>query len=457
MSTRWTTQCGALLLAAGLLGGWGFLGCSGGGGGGTADRNDNVATNDNGGSDTSAGAAAFAANGCSACHTPENNNFSDSSVDDIVDTLLGDKAHPGGEFGDLTDQEIDDITDFLVAVMTGDDDLDDGEDNSNGNANDNQGGHTDAATWFETVWNDFDQHYSHFETKNVDWGALRTQYAPQFDGDLSTDEFLTRLAALLAELRDLHVWLFDANGEIVDVYARPATQNYPDDYPAAYFPQGIQQLQSYPLWHGWLADNVAYISVESFETERWDGLRSGEIDTLFATYAGADALVIDARRNNGGNETVATTLAGHLTDAAYVYGYHRTRNAGTDHADFGAFEEHRLEPAANERFLKPVACLIGERNMSSAEWFVLMMRENPQGITLIGDTTRGSSGNPQEFGLDNGIKYYIPSWEAYRADQTTKIEDVGVPPTTGYALDPEESYTGAQDRVLERAVELLTQ
>ncbi len=431
----------------------GFVGCSGGGGGGGPHNvNRNSANDNDGGEDTSAGAAAFAANGCSTCHTPQNNNFSDSSIDDIVDTLLGDKAHPGGDFGELTDQEIEDITDFLIAVMLGEDDLDDGEDNENDNAD---GGGTQAHAWFEQVWTDFDRNYSHFEDKGVDWNAIRDEYEPQFQGDLSTDQFVTKLAEMLAELRDLHVWLFDVNDQPVEVYSRPAAENYPSGYPERYYPGGVQQLQGYPLWHGWMDHNLAYISIESFEGDRWDGLGTGELDTLFATYAEADALVVDVRPNNGGNEIVATAIVGHLTDQSYVYGYHRTKNPGPDHADFGAFEEHRLEAAENQRFLKPVACLIGERNMSSAEWFVLMMLENPRGITLIGDATRGSSGNPQEFSLDNGIKYYIPSWEAYRADQTTKIEDVGVPPTTGYAIAPEESLSGDQDFVLERAVELL--
>jgi len=424
-----------------------FLGCSAPSGGG----GDNDDGNGDGTGEMSAGAMAFATNDCGDCHTPQTNNFSDSSVNDIVDTMLDELSHAGGEFGDLTEQEIDDITDFILNVMLGDEDLDSGdEDQDNDNADDDEQVQADA--WFEKVWTDFDQNYSHFETKGVDWDAIREQYEPQFPAALSVGEFTTRIAEMLAELRDLHVWLFDTDGEAVEVFSRTAARNYPN-----FYPDGAQQMDSFPLWHGWLDDNIAFISIETFETEQWDGLRTGDVDNLFATYAGADAMVIDVRVNNGGNEDVASTFAGHLTENGYVYGYVRSKNLGQDHNDFGDFVEHAVEPAGNELFLKPVVCLIGERNMSSAEWFVLMMLENPNGITLIGDATRGSSGNPQEFSLDNGIKYYIPSWEAYRVDQTTKIEDVGIEPAAGHAIAPEDSYTDDRDQVLEHAIDLLTQ
>ncbi|MFH0982555.1 MAG: S41 family peptidase [Planctomycetota bacterium] len=451
LKTWWVA--GVVLMTLGLFVAGGPAGCSsaggGGGGGGGGDANDN-----GGVPDTSAGAAAFAANGCSNCHTAESNNFSDSSIDDIVDTLLGEQPHPGGDFGELTDEEIDDITDFLVEVMLGDEDLD-GGDNTNDNVGNDNGSDAQAHDWFEKVWTDFDENYSHFETKDVDWDAIREDYEPQFQTELSTDAFLSQMATMLAELRDLHVWLFDAGGQPVDVYSHPAAQNYPNGYPDRYFPSGVQQMQDYPLRHGWLENNIAYLSIESFDGAQWDGLRTGEVDDLFALYADADALVIDVRSNNGGNELVGATLAGHLTDTAYVYGYHRTKNAGPDHNDFGELTEHRVDPAENQRFLRPAVCLIGERNLSSAEWFVLMMLENPGGITLIGDTTRGSSGNPQEFALGNGITYYIPSWEAYRADQVTPIEDTGIPPSPGQAIAAEESYTEDRDFVLERAIDVL--
>jgi len=429
---RRTVQCWAFVLLAGGLLGW--TGCAasgsgggGGGGGGATNNNDNTVLNDNNDNSggPSPGYALFASKGCAACHTRTSNNFTNSTVDSILDTLLGNKPHPGGGFGDLTDEEIDRITEFLLDVMLGDDSLDSSDDdnandnsdndNLNDNANDNAdggggggGGGDDSAdytaaqvqAWFDQVWRDFDQNYSHFADKNVDWNAVRNEYAGWFQTAMTESAFLTRLSDLLAELRDLHVWIEDAQGNISAPYMRSAEQNFPDDNTPSYFPQGLNQLESFPLFHGWLENNLAYIAVDTFSDSEWEGLRTSHLNGVFSAYGSAAGMVIDVRRNNGGSELIAKALAGYLTETSYVYGYHRLRNPGSNHADFGNWVEHGLEPALEHVYTGPVVCLIGQTNMSSAEWFVLMMRENPLGITLIGDTTRGSSGSPQPFFLE---------------------------------------------------------
>jgi C-terminal processing protease CtpA/Prc len=89
--------------------------------------------------------------------------------------------------------------------------------------------------------------------------------------------------------------------------------------------------------------------------------------------------------------------------------------------------------------------------MSSNESFILMM-SSLQNVTTIGDTTRGSSGNPQEYSLEDGTKYKISSWVAYKADQTI-LEDVGIFPDI--VIDPSQSIINGRDMVLERAIEIL--
>ena len=344
-------------------------------------------------------------------------------------------------------------------VADDDNENDNGSDSDNDNDNDNgdEDTETQAHAWFAQAWTDFDRNYSHFATKGIDWDAIGAEYEPRFQADLSAGEFLDEIKDLLAELHDLHVWLFDMDGQPVEVYSKAVARNYPDSYPARYFPAGLQQFQGFPLRHGFLEHNVGYMSIESFEDDLWEELDAGDVEALITPYLATDALIIDIRKTSGGDEAIGQVFASLLTATSYVYGYHRTKNPGADHEAFGDFVEHRVEPVGLVAYTNPVACLIGEMNMGSAEWFALMMLENPGGIDLIGDMTRGSSGNPRKFSLDNGIEYYIPKWEAYRADQTTKIEDVGISPTPGGAVAPEESYAGDDDFVLERALELLRQ
>lgn len=133
-----------------------------------------------------------------------------------------------------------------------------------------------------------------------------------------------------------------------------------------------------------------------------------------------------------------------------VYGYTQTRD-GPGRDDFGALEAKVLQPAASNAFLKPAVCLIGARNISSAEWFTLMLDACPN-VTLIGDTTRGSSGNPRTFTLSNGVQFGVPTWVAYTADMQL-IEDRGIAPEI--AIPAAASFDSEHDYVIERALEEL--
>jgi C-terminal processing protease CtpA/Prc len=52
-----------------------------------------------------------------------------------------------------------------------------------------------------------------------------------------------------------------------------------------------------------------------------------------------------------------------------------------------------LQPSATNPFRGPVVALVGQRTMSSGEWFALMIRACANG-RLVGDRTRGASGPP---------------------------------------------------------------
>ena len=147
--------------------------------------------------------------------------------------------------------------------------------------------------------------------------------------------------------------------------------------------------------------------------------------------------------------------ASRFTNADVLYGFTETRN-GPNHDDFDELEAKTLEVSGGTPFLKPAVCLIGERCMSSAEWFTLMMRAcgtQTGNVTLIGDTTRGASGFPSEYELSNGVKYKVSRWVAY-TDELIEIEDQGIAPDI--QIDPENSFDSSTDHVIDRAIEELT-
>ncbi len=308
-----------------------------------------------------------------------------------------------------------------------------------------------ASELFEQAWSDFDQTYSYFSYKNVDWDAVKTQYAPQFTDDLSADEFAVTLNNMLQVLHDWHVAVQKPGGEWIG-YNGSIETNYPAKLAAQYTRDGeYTNLGDGVIYHAWLSDNIAYIDVETLDTNSFKSVSDQDIENLFQTYQSADGMIIDIRANSGGNEANAEKFASRFTDRTRTFGYVKYRQ-GSGHDDFGELIEKTLEPSSGTRFSKKAVCLIGQRVMSSGEWFTLMMKACPT-VTLIGDTTRGASGSPKDFSLANGVSYSVCTWMAYTYDNTV-IEDNGIAPDI--AVSPQASYDDSHDYVLERAISYLT-
>ena len=98
---------------------------------------------------------------------------------------------------------------------------------------------------------------------------------------------------------------------------------------------------------------------------------------------------------------------------------------------------------------KKVAVLMGKRNMSSCESFLLMMKQVPN-CKLFGETSRGSSGNPKHWRLSNGVTVRLPTWWAMNAEGKN-IEGVGVHPDV--PISPND-FT-EEDKVLEASLSWL--
>lgn len=327
--------------------------------------------------------------------------------------------------------------------------VDNGNSGANTNTNVNSSGSSAALDWFDEVWLTFDETYSYFNWKGIDWDLFYESHAPEFDTQLGPEQFAEQLAIALRELDDLHVNVQKPDGTYLEVATRDAPANYTSTPRNRYAAGPYATLGDDVVWHAWLTGDIAYIRVDTLSSGAFESISTGDIDSLFATYADANGFIIDIRPNNGGDETIARRFASHFTASEVTYGYTETRN-GPAHNDFDPLQEKVLTPAVDHLFGGPVVCLIGARNLSSAEWFTLMMRAC--GATLIGDTTRGSSGNPQSFTLDNGVAFSVPTWIAYTAD-LDYIEDQGILPDIPLAA--EESFDGERDYVLEAALEWL--
>ena len=71
-------------------------------------------------------------------------------------------------------------------------------------------------------------------------------------------------------------------------------------------------------------------------------------------------------------------------------------------------------------------------------------------VTLAGDRTAGSTGNPGTFPLANGWSYTVSRWIEYTADNQP-IEDIGISPDAFVTAGPQD-FTMGRDAVLDWAL-----
>lgn len=310
----------------------------------------------------------------------------------------------------------------------------------------------DYSSSFDKIWNDFDLQYSYFIYKGIDWDRLKTKYEPLVNDQITYSSFIEDVVGeMLRELKDLHVSLVDRDGNYIPLYSRQidVNYNYDNNFFNHYFSGNVDFTSNRMFGFAAINDSIGYLLISTWNRQYQTDV--SQFHQQLERFRNYKALIIDVRPNNGGSELLAIDVAGRFTDKTRIYAYHQFRN-GPEHDDFTQMLSRSFSPTGGWQFMKPIALLIGERCMSSSEAFILMLSRLDHVVT-IGDTTRGSSGNPKEFKLNDGTKYSISSWVAYKSDQTV-LEDVGIFPDI--AIPPDSSIVNGKDLVLEKAIAVLS-
>jgi len=303
------------------------------------------------------------------------------------------------------------------------------------------------AAAFDALWDDMRLNYSYFELKQIDWESWKQKHREALVSAATADEFLQRLASALAGLHDGHIWI-EADGRQIPSWIAPQK------------PWNINIRAT-------LGDLENTISCGRFAvvgTTKGDGFgavvvtRQSNADEesvkqvieFIRAHADAPGFLVDLRGANGGNELLAQQIAQEFCGADVVYAKSRYRD-GPAPADFGPTNERTLK-AGEQPYQRPVVCLIGWGCVSSGEGFAKMMAALPQ-VTLVGEPTRGSSGNPKPFELEGlNASVWYSRWVDLLPDGTP-IEGRGVQPDV--AADFDEAAYKSADPTWEKGVAVL--
>jgi C-terminal processing protease CtpA/Prc len=203
-----------------------------------------------------------------------------------------------------------------------------------------------------------------------------------------------------------------------------------------------------------LDGNIAYVALNSFG----DSQMVTQFDSLFSQIEKADALILDLRRNTGGNSNIGYDVLGYLTDKPFqtladkvreYCSFDRAKGGGQDWREIPSAEW----PANGEKlFSKPVVVLVGHQTGSAAEDFCVAFSALTRG-KLIGSLTAGATGQPLFFSLPGGGTGLVCTTRASYPDGNEFVGK-GIEPDVLFATTAEDVRTD-RDAVLESAISTL--
>lgn len=315
---------------------------------------------------------------------------------------------------------------------------------------------------FEYLWKDFDERYALFPAKRIDWDLLYRVYRPQVTPQTDDDELFAIMSSMLTHLNDLHVRL-DSKEPVrsfrsgksheavleqfgsVENFIRFFTQRpIHEKYLHSKLRERFENIFAY----AWLTDDIGYFHFNKFTDVEKSAAVTDEIVDFFKNARG---IIIDVRRNGGGDDKVGKAIADRFADAKRPYMTIQDKN-GPGHEDFAEPVEWFVEPDGPMQFTRPIVLLTDLTSGSAAENFALAMRVFPH-ATIVGDFTAGCFADADAAKLPNGW-YYSLSINLFKDQNGICWEGIGVPPDLRI-VNTAEDRENRKDRVLEFAINML--
>lgn len=257
----------------------------------------------------------------------------------------------------------------------------------------------------------------------------------KYDDATTTTELAHRLSADASAIaHDAHLEILGPRGAPT---APPASQaNGP--------PPALEAVEAGITRADKLTGGVGYIEVRSFPS-----LSSFKrvIDAAMSGLSGSRALIIDARRNGGGDPESVTYLVSFLVPPDRPINEFVMRTAKTNDMTRRSFRSVRTPVS----FLKvPVYVLTSKDTFSGGEEFAYDIQALKRG-TLIGETTGGGANPAGASDLGHGVTAVIPFGRPENPITKTNWDGVGVRPDlavpAGSALSVALSKAGSKPAV----------
>ena len=168
-----------------------------------------------------------------------------------------------------------------------------------------------------------------------------------------------------------------------------------------------------------LSGNIGYLDIRGFGPTEHVG---EAITSAMRLLSGTSAMIIDLRRNGGGEPSSVAHLMSHFFaqgDERHLNDIYTRPNQKT--------RQYWTNPAVPVRYSKPVYVLISARTFSGGEECAYDFQTQKR-ATLVGEVTGGGANPGEGFALSQGFAAFIPTGKAVNPVTGSNWEHVGVKP-----------------------------
>ena len=303
---------------------------------------------------------------------------------------------------------------------------------------------------FETAWTAVHNVYPMFTYKHIDWNDVYVRYRQKVDN--SSEDISKILFDMLRELKDPHVILSNKGLGLIIPYPGVRLQRDFDAFSPilvrSYFDKELTFACDDKVEYGILPGNIGYIRIATFSGENlMDGF-----DVVLDKMLTTKGLIIDVRKNNGGNVENIDKVVGRFIE-------HQMHNIKGYRTGGIPISIDPIQPSQNRTvFKKPVALLINGTLISGAEVFAEDMKQLSF-VTAIGDTTDGAGCSDYVDEIEGD--YFLPSGRYIKIGNTYWLRYDGIPfewngvPPDVVIRQTKVDIDNGRDKQLEYAIELL--
>ncbi len=350
---------------------------------------------------------------------------------------------------------------------------------------------------FQTFWNTFNEQYSSFDVKGIDWNKVYAEYKTKVSKNTTDLELYIIFQEMISLLKDGHTKM-KLPENIKEIHKSQTAQEENkysklDEFQlnkdiAELYVDSLHNYNAGMIRYGLIGEDVGYIQINSmlmladynlqknldlrnFYGQYWEVAESRKdelqrqdevdganliMDLIIKELKVANSFILDLRFNGGGKDGVAIAILNHFSNTGKIV---FTKKARLENG-FTKKKEIRTTPS-KQNFTGNVYLLTSNRTASASEVFVLASMTKPNFIR-IGSTTEGIFSSSLDKKLPNGWEYELSN-EVYQDLNGNNYENVGISANFSlkYSKDKNiffdhlaEELTNKKDSAIELALKL---